>query len=313
MLKARAALATATVFIVSSYTGAIAKDYETSHKALYDHISVSFTEEKEIEYGSGEYDMMDFVSNYQGHMTCSDEKISTAEVGLLKLAYSVSETDRYGNVAERDYIHGVKVVDTQAPIIELGQDNMEIFLKSQFVGNENVVRVYDVVDGELSYSETLEPNTYTVNSEVNVAKKGTYKVTVTAMDINGNITEADYNVKVVRKTVLIPGVDYTWKGQKLTKKRGTIYGPSGKETYYNLRMNGVIRIMRRKGFTEEKYPYWIREDGCKMLGDYIMVAAHLGTYPRGSVIKTSLGMGLVCDTGAFARKNPYQIDIAVNW
>ena len=50
-----------------------------------------------------------------------------------------------------------------------------------------------------------------------------------------------------------------------------------------------------------------------MLGDYIMVAANLKTYPRGSIIKTSLGMAIVCDTGTFAKRNPYQIDIAVNW
>ena len=101
-----------------------------------------------------------------------------------------------------------------------------------------------------------------------------------------------------------------WKGPVLTKSRGTIMGPSGKETYYNLNMDGVVRIMRRMGNNDE---YWVREDGVKMLGDYVMVAANLDIRPRGSLVETSLGMGIVCDTGTFAKRNPYQIDIAVSW
>lgn len=105
----------------------------------------------------------------------------------------------------------------------------------------------------------------------------------------------------------------TWTGSKLTKRMGVNYGPTGKETYYNLPMSGVVRIMRNQGFSEAEYPYWVRDDGCKMLGDYIMVAANLNVFPRGSVVECSLGMALVCDTGGFAKNNPYQLDIAVNW
>ena len=101
-----------------------------------------------------------------------------------------------------------------------------------------------------------------------------------------------------------------WKGPVLSKRRGTITGPSGKETYYNLNMSGVVRIMRRMGNEDE---YWVRDDGVKMLGDYVMVAANLKIRPRGSLVETSLGTGIVCDTGGFAKKNPYQLDIAVTW
>ena len=106
---------------------------------------------------------------------------------------------------------------------------------------------------------------------------------------------------------------YIYDGPVLNSRIGTIEGPSGKETYYNLPMSGVISIMRNAGFSEEEYPYWIRDDGCKMLGDYIMVAADLSIRPRGSIIETSLGTALVCDTGSFVNYNATQIDIAVNW
>lgn len=104
--------------------------------------------------------------------------------------------------------------------------------------------------------------------------------------------------------------EHRWKGPVLSKGRGVNYGPSGKETYYNLNMSGVVSIMRGMGNTDE---YWVRYDGCKMLGDYIMVAANLNLHPRGSIVETSLGEGIVCDTGGFAHNNPTQLDIAVTW
>ena len=101
-----------------------------------------------------------------------------------------------------------------------------------------------------------------------------------------------------------------WNGSKLTRSSGVNYGPTGKETYYNLNMSGVVSIMRSMGNNDQ---YWIRADGCKMLGNYIMVAANLSVFPRGSLVPTSLGTGIVCDTGSFAYGNPTQLDIATNW
>lgn len=108
-------------------------------------------------------------------------------------------------------------------------------------------------------------------------------------------------------------VETSYSGSKLTRSRGSIQGPSGKETYYNLNMSGVVSIMRRMGFSESEYPYNVRTDGVKCLGPYVMVAAHLGKRPRGSKVQTSLGTGIVCDTGGFAANNPTQIDIATLW
>ena len=99
----------------------------------------------------------------------------------------------------------------------------------------------------------------------------------------------------------------------LTAESGVFAGPSGKETYYNLPMGNCISIMRDKGYTVEEYPFWIREDGAKMLGDYVMCAAELNIRPKGTVIETSLGMAIVVDTGGFAASNPTQIDLCTDW
>lgn len=102
-------------------------------------------------------------------------------------------------------------------------------------------------------------------------------------------------------------------GPHLTKQSGVFQGPSGKETFYNLNMSGVISIMRNMGYSEDEYPYWVRDDGVKMFGYYVMCAAELSTRPKGTILETSLGLAIVVDTGGFAYSNPTQVDIAVTW
>ena len=106
-------------------------------------------------------------------------------------------------------------------------------------------------------------------------------------------------------------IDYS--GAVLNPSNGSIIGPSGKETYYNLDMSGVVRIMRNMGYSAEEYPDWVRSDGAKMLGSYVMVAANLNLRPRGSIVLCSLGEAIVADTGGFAEGNPTQLDIATAW
>lgn len=106
---------------------------------------------------------------------------------------------------------------------------------------------------------------------------------------------------------------FVWDDPVLTARAGTIQGPSGKETYYNLPMQGVVRVMRGLGFSESEYPYWVRDDGVKMFGSYVMCACNLSLRPKGTLVDTSLGTGICVDTGGFAKHNPYQIDIATNW
>lgn len=106
--------------------------------------------------------------------------------------------------------------------------------------------------------------------------------------------------------------DYKYEDKHLTKRGGVHVNDQGyKETYYNLRMDKVVSIMRKKGYREDIYPYWVRDDGCKMLGDFIMVAADLSKHPKGSVVYTSLGWGIVVDTGSAIKGA--RLDIATNW
>lgn len=99
----------------------------------------------------------------------------------------------------------------------------------------------------------------------------------------------------------------------LTKSAGVFDGPSGRETYYNLPMGRCISIMRDMGYSVEEYPFYIREDGAKMLGDYVMCAANLNTRPKGTIIETSLGPAIVVDTGSFVYSYPDGVDLCTDW
>jgi Predicted solute binding protein len=103
------------------------------------------------------------------------------------------------------------------------------------------------------------------------------------------------------------------QSKHLNTYNGVFQGPSGRETFYNLNMSLVIKYMRDLGYSEEEYPYWVREDGCKMLGNYIMVAANFSIRPKGTILETSLGTAIVCDTGSFVSDYPEGIDVAVDW
>ncbi|MBQ6654080.1 MAG: hypothetical protein IJM79_00955 [Erysipelotrichaceae bacterium] len=276
---------------------------------LQQRVFLKLSEEpQQLLYGEGSWDCRQLVEDYGGDELSFDlAQIDLTQLGEHVVNVTVSSTDEYGQTCSASGSVTVSVIDATAPVISLKNETVSMIAGGEFDPSANIVSVSDDVDGSLTLSEKLMPGTYTLSSQVNSMKVGTYQVTVEAMDRQGNTESLSYKVSI-RSASNYRNPAY--KGEKLTKKRGTVNGPSGKETYYNLKMDGVIRIMRRMGNND---PYWIREDGCKMLGDYIMVAANLEIRPRGTLVLTSLGMGIVCDTGAFAHRNVYQLDIAVDW
>ena len=96
----------------------------------------------------------------------------------------------------------------------------------------------------------------------------------------------------------------------LTQSAGVNYYGEQKETYYNLNMSRVVSRAQDSGIEGD---YWVRDDGVKMYGDYVIIAANQDVHPYGSTVDTSLGEGIVLDTGGFAAGNPTQVDIATDW
>ena len=146
--------------------------------------------------------------------------------------------------------------------------------------------------------KTFDPNNYVASVIAVTKNKGVTTTSATTQ------TESTTTVTTTT-TVPTTTTKSSWTGDVLSKSKGVVNGPSGRETYYNLNMTSVINSMRRAGYSEAEYPYWVREDGVKMLGNYVMVAAN--------IIESSLGAAIVCDTGGFVKHHPTQIDVAVTW
>lgn len=147
-----------------------------------------------------------------------------------------------------------------------------------------------------------------INDEILII--GEYGDEWSIIDYNG--TTAYISSEFIQDT--LPEEDtynYEWTGEKLNRHDGTANGPSGKETYYNLNMSRCIYYMQQLGYYEK---YWVRSDGVKMYGNAIMVAANLKQHPKGSLVETSLGTGIVVDTGEFTTNGSgVALDIAVTW
>lgn len=113
------------------------------------------------------------------------------------------------------------------------------------------------------------------------------------------------------KQVEVVGVKTS--GNPLTRSKGVNQftdskGVTHRETYYDLPMSVVMGNCGGGGY------YTVRADGAKVDKDgFIIIAAHLGNYPRCSVVETSMGLGKVYDTGGFVANHPHGFDIATDW
>jgi len=113
-------------------------------------------------------------------------------------------------------------------------------------------------------------------------------------------------IKTVKKIVFkpLPNALTVSKGAQVFVDSN---GVAHRETYYDLPMNVVIGACSKGG-------YKIRSDGAKVDADgYVLVAASYASYPRCTVVQTSLGPGKVYDTGGFAARYPYGFDLATDW
>ena len=124
---------------------------------------------------------------------------------------------------------------------------------------------------------------------------------------NGVSGQTDTNTQVNNQTAQ----SSSYNGQVLSASAGRVSSPAGgTESYYNLEMSQVVANANAQGISGS---YWVRADGVKMLGDYVMVAANRNVHPQGSIVQTTLGSGVVVDSGSFSISSPQDLDIAVNW
>ena len=161
--------------------------------------------------------------------------------------------------------------------------------------------------------DTLEENYSTLQTNYDELSTNYLQLENNYDELQNNYTELQTNYNELQTNYEELGtaiIGMNNDGPKLTKYGGVNYHNGHKETYYNLPMAQVVRNAKNRGIGGN---YWVRKDGAKMLGIYVMVAADQSKYPYGSIVNTSLGDGIVVDTGSFIAYNSNQFDIATNW
>lgn len=184
----------------------------------------------------------------------------------------------------------------------------KITVEEEIVPGERVEKDYNLAPGERKVLELGEVGVKTLTYEV----KYVDNQEVSRELLNEEITKAPKERVVaigasrIEMYPLTPGRGaqrYTY-----TKSDGTTV--MRKETFYDLDMHRVMQNCGGGGY------YTVREDGVKVDKDgRVVIAANLNTYPRCSVVETSLGEAKVYDTGGFAvtAEGPEWFDIATDW
>lgn len=192
--------------------------------------------------------------------------------------------------------------DELPPVITLVQEEPVYHENTEHVGQENEVNV-----------EKFSNPTFCSGDEqttTNNKEEGTSSAVVSTTESEPlnreTVTSSSLHDHTTTHTDGLPV-------ERLTKSGGVFMGPSGRETWYNLNMSVCVKMMRDKGFSEEEYPVWTREDGAKMFGDFVMCAANIEIRPKGTIIETSLGLAICVDTGSFCQSDKTAVDICVNW
>ncbi|MEG0408683.1 MAG: hypothetical protein RR623_07405 [Bacilli bacterium] len=130
--------------------------YDNHRKeTIKNEISIIFTDVKEIEYGTKDYDVKkELVKNVENAEIKDFSKLDTSTIGEQTLSFTLVKDD-----VEKIVEHKVKIIDTKAPIIELETESKEIYVNDEYDFMSNIKEVKDEVDGAISLNnDTLEIN-----------------------------------------------------------------------------------------------------------------------------------------------------------
>lgn len=168
---------------------------QQQQKEIFNSIAMSFTAVDYIEYGS-DIKAEDFVESVSGEV--SYPSFDSQKIGKQKLTYIVTKEGM-----TKKFNIEIEVKDTQSPQITLKEENVVLNYGQSFDVKDYIESVRDPVDGDLQYiklSDVKDQNNYyTFESQVDTKQAGKYKVTIKAIDKNGNQTEKVFNVTVKEK------------------------------------------------------------------------------------------------------------------
>lgn len=205
-----------------------------------------------------------------------------------------------------------ETVESQYPYKAEGYDNLSDWLSAvktktqELQGKISESRNLEFLyDEDIAALDNIEAN---ISNTFSLVTLGEYENTINSINENNAARKAEAEAaekkKALEQQQQQKQESYTIPsgGGVLTPSSGVCWFNGCKETYYNLDMSGVVANAKNMGIEGD---YWVRGDGVKMYGNYVIVAAQMD---KGTIIETSLGTGIVldyCPAGT--------IDLAVSW
>lgn len=181
--------------------------YFYEYHQIYSSIDVSVSKTAIIEYGSPNYDIRKVVDSIDGEIVSIKKDVDTTKIGPQEI---IVEVEKNQIIKEVPII--VEVKDTVAPEIQLKEKMISLTTGDSFDMLSNLSSVYDKVDGKIEYqqkeivNDNVDTNYYTVESNVDTTKPGTYEVVVRAVDKYGNQSSVTYSVEVSEKVEEVASV-----------------------------------------------------------------------------------------------------------
>ncbi len=149
-------------------------------------------QKKDIEYGST-LDISDLYLTNTVQVTVN-QSIDSFQLGEQILTYTARIIDDYGQEIGITKELLVNVIDTEAPSIEIFNDQLYVYENGTIDLEENIGAVKDQVDGEVAYQ---------INEDIDLSTPGTYEVKVSATDKSENQAIATFTVEV-RESEMYP-------------------------------------------------------------------------------------------------------------
>ncbi len=165
-------------------------DVLLSRKRVYDSLELHLKSDV-IEYGDT-FDEKKLIGEYTGTLTAEDIP-DTNTVGDYDVRFILNDNARYGLPVKREYIETIHVKDSKPPIIELEDDEVKIYVGNSYDFKDNIIRVYDEVDGDIQ--------DYEISSDADLDKAGSYTVEIKAVDKNGLSSSESYTLNVKNRVV----------------------------------------------------------------------------------------------------------------
>ena len=169
-----------------------------------------------LEYGTNSLDSTTLVrvtnrSNptASSSVTADPIAINTGVVGNVEVTYTAKSKMLNGTEITNSKKYTFTVKDTQAPIIEIDKNSIDVEQGSPYYNEKAIVlSVKDPIDGDLPLVDKAPVNSttgyYTITSNVDLKTIGKYQVAVHAVDRNGNTADKSVSINVIEKTYAAP-------------------------------------------------------------------------------------------------------------